>query len=403
MTFIKYQHVQHIDSDESEGLLDGTCYIFPKLDGSNCGAYTEEGQIRFMSRNCVLDDQHPFSKYVLSHENIIRLLKDHPELRLYGEWMKPHIIRSYTPDTWDNWFVFDVCVDGLCFSADIGDTHLESNGVYHLPYDIYSVLLDHYGIAYIPVLRVIDRPCIGQLKKCADEENTWHITEGQGCGEGIVIKRYDFLNKYGRPAWAKVLNTAFFQKKNLLCRRNYDEMELEEKIVDKYVTQDLVNKEYLKIAVDEGARVHSARLLGIMWKTFLEEYLWDILKKFHDPVIDFRKLRKACDRKVKENKPELFGGTVPADTEEPDPPETPKVGPDYESDILTIEFTEEEEQRLKQFAESRNMTPGELLEELAKGFLKEVVDIYNMKGKTAALERFHELVGGELPQEMKDE
>lgn len=102
MTFIKYQHVLHIDSDESEGLLDGKCHIFPKLDGSNCGVYTEDGEIRFMSRNCVLDKDHPFSRYVLAHEGIVRLMRDHPELRLYGEWMRPHIIRSYTPDVWDN-------------------------------------------------------------------------------------------------------------------------------------------------------------------------------------------------------------------------------------------------------------------------------------------------------------
>ena len=44
MTFIKYQHVQHFGADETEGLTDGVCYIFPKMDGSNMCAYTEDGE-----------------------------------------------------------------------------------------------------------------------------------------------------------------------------------------------------------------------------------------------------------------------------------------------------------------------------------------------------------------------
>ena len=51
MTFIKYQHVQHFGADETEGLTDGVCYIFPKMDGSNMCAYTEDGEIRCRSRN----------------------------------------------------------------------------------------------------------------------------------------------------------------------------------------------------------------------------------------------------------------------------------------------------------------------------------------------------------------
>ena len=34
MTFIKYQHIQHFGADETEGLTDGVCYIFPKMETS---------------------------------------------------------------------------------------------------------------------------------------------------------------------------------------------------------------------------------------------------------------------------------------------------------------------------------------------------------------------------------
>ena len=33
---IKYQHVCKIGSTDIEGLLDGECYVYPKIDGTNC-------------------------------------------------------------------------------------------------------------------------------------------------------------------------------------------------------------------------------------------------------------------------------------------------------------------------------------------------------------------------------
>ena len=43
MVFIRYQHVERLDADEAEGLLEGRCHVFPKMDGSNMCAYLEDG------------------------------------------------------------------------------------------------------------------------------------------------------------------------------------------------------------------------------------------------------------------------------------------------------------------------------------------------------------------------
>ena len=34
------------------------------------------------------------------------------------------------------------------------------------------------------------------IEKCL-EENKYLIKDGEGCGEGVVIKNYDFINKFG--------------------------------------------------------------------------------------------------------------------------------------------------------------------------------------------------------------
>ena len=105
--FVRYQHVERIDADEEVGLLDGICHVFPKMDGSNMCAYTEDGEICTMSRNKVILPPEPFAVFARSNEGIVRLLKDFPGIRLYGEWMVPHTVKSYVPEVWNRWFVFD--------------------------------------------------------------------------------------------------------------------------------------------------------------------------------------------------------------------------------------------------------------------------------------------------------
>ena len=59
--FKKYQHIERLGTDETEGILDGLVYVFPKIDGTNGSIWWEptcmskttknHGCIRFGSRN----------------------------------------------------------------------------------------------------------------------------------------------------------------------------------------------------------------------------------------------------------------------------------------------------------------------------------------------------------------
>ncbi len=46
----KYQHVERIGTTAVHGLLDGLCYIFPKIDGTN-GVFSDEVIVKCGSRN----------------------------------------------------------------------------------------------------------------------------------------------------------------------------------------------------------------------------------------------------------------------------------------------------------------------------------------------------------------
>ncbi len=305
---IKYQHVQHIDSDEAEGLLDGVCHVFPKLDGSNMCAYLEDGDVHTMSRNLEISNDEPFVKYVREHPSIGEFLKKFPGLRLYGEFLVPHTIRSYEGSAWNEWYIFDVTAEDTdavyTYEVDGVSGVIEMNGDRYVPYEVYQPILSSYGITCIPPIAVIENPTLERLGKMADNEATYLMTAGSG--EGIVVKRYDFVNKFGRTEWAKLLNKEYSQLRVKRCAPRENSIEAD--IARRYVTPELVSKEHAKI-LDAGADRNSVpvRLLTTVWYCLITEYTWDMLKKFNPKTLDFRLLRKECDLAVKSARPEVFG------------------------------------------------------------------------------------------------
>ena len=43
--FIRYMHVEKFNTAEVEGIEIGTCYVFPKLDGTNASLWVDENEI----------------------------------------------------------------------------------------------------------------------------------------------------------------------------------------------------------------------------------------------------------------------------------------------------------------------------------------------------------------------
>ena len=64
MKFEKYQHVERLGTDETDGILNGDVYIFSKLDGTNTSIYlNDKGRREVLSawRNRKLEEiTHPF-------------------------------------------------------------------------------------------------------------------------------------------------------------------------------------------------------------------------------------------------------------------------------------------------------------------------------------------------------
>lgn len=288
-------HVERLGTVKVNGIEKGSCYIFSKIDGTNACVWLDKyGNIAVGNRNRELSleqDNGGFYKWITENgDHLEKFLKDYPNYIIYGEFLIKHTLNTYRDDAWNNLYVFDVW-DG-------------ENGRY-LHYNEYQPLLEEYGIEYIPPLCIIVN---GNTEKFIKEldNNDYLIEDGKGVGEGLVIKNYNFVNRFGDTVWAKVLKSTFKDKFKPTVKLTTELVE--DKIVDKFVTEHLVEKTYAKIINEtEGWETkYISRLFDTVYYDLINEEIWEIIRKFKRPTIDFKKLYFTTTRKIKEIKPELF-------------------------------------------------------------------------------------------------
>lgn len=203
----------------------------------------------------------------------------------------PHSLKTYRDDAWRNFYVFDVFDDETDQFVPIVE---------------YMDKLKAYDIEFVPLLAIVDNPTEEYLRGYL-ERNTYLIKDGAGVGEGIVIKRYDFRNKYGRTTWGKLVRNEFKEKNaqefgvpNVKLKQS-DEAQF----AAQYVTRGRIDKELAKIG-DWNSRM-IPQLFGIVYHDLVTEELWDYLKSKKNKVtIDFNSLYQHVIARIKSECPELF-------------------------------------------------------------------------------------------------
>lgn len=296
MKYKKYQHVERFGTTETQGIDLGMCYVFPKIDGTNATLWFD-GKIQAGSRNRQLsldNDNAGFYNWAITQPSIHAFFNFHADLRLFGEWLVPHTLKTYNQDAWRKFYVFDV----------VRDTQDDYE---YINYEEYSKILDTFNIDYIPPICKVKNPTYDRLVNQLDK-NTYLISDGSGTGEGIVIKNYDYKNKFGRVTWAKIVKNEFKAKH---AKVNITEIKenkiIEDEIVNKYVTISLIEKEFSKIDSTDGwTSKQIPRLLNTVYYCLIKEESWNFVKEFKNPTIDFRRLFVFCTNKIKELMPQLF-------------------------------------------------------------------------------------------------
>lgn len=300
MEFKKYQHIERFGNTEVKDIEIGECLVFPKLDGTNSSVWLDdEGNVKAGSRTRELTlekDNAGFYAYVLGNENIKAYLQKHPTHRLYGEFLVKHSLKTYKDDAWRKFYVFDVCLD-------------KDETVEYLHYDDYKSLLEEFNLDYIPPIAKIKNGNYENFIHCL-EQNVFLIKDGEGVGEGVVIKNYNFYNQYNRQTWAKIVTNEFKEKhaKAMGCPEINNEYIVEEKIVNNFCTSSFVEKEFQKLVNEKGEwnNRNIPEFLGRTWYEFVKEESWNFIKEYKNPTINFKLLNNLVTKKIKEVKKDIF-------------------------------------------------------------------------------------------------
>lgn len=296
MDFKPYPHIERFGTQEVQGIEEGTTYVFPKIDGTNASLWMgDDWTMRAGSRNKELgygkEDNHGFKAWAITQKKLIDFLQNSENIRIYGEWLVPHSLKTYRKEAWRDFYVFDV----------------EHNGKF-LAYDDYKVILDCYGINYIPPIAIVKNGTLERYNGLL-VQNQYLIEDGKGAGEGIVIKRYDFVNQYGRTTWAKIITSEFREAhtKEMGASIMNAKALVEEAIANEFVTKSLVDKEYAKIESAEGwSSKLIPKLLNTVFYEVIKEESWEFLKKHKFPTVNYATLRALVFAQTKRLKPEVF-------------------------------------------------------------------------------------------------
>lgn len=295
-----YMHIEKIGTTDTDGILNGTCYLTYKIDGTNACVYLENGIVHCGSRKRELDagsaetDNAGFAAEITRNvdntehyaSELKAYLEQYPNHVIYGEWLIPVTIKRYEKDAWKKLYLFDVY-----------DTETEK----YLPYEW---LTEHFKrTAVIPlIVPPITNPTIEDIQALLDKTGNFLVTEG--IGEGIVIKNYDFVNRYGRICWAKMLTEDFKKQKDKTRAVNTAEKveNATEHNIIQLLTVEHIQKEHHKLIEAKGDwnSRYIFELLNRVWEEFIRDNFEIILKKFRLPTINFKVLKQFSDNKVKE-------------------------------------------------------------------------------------------------------
>ena len=308
MEFKKYQHLERFGTDEVDAINFGECYVFPKLDGTNGSIWLDNnGQLQAGSRNRKLsleNDNAGFLAWATTQSGLFAFLRENPYKRLFGEWLVPHSLKTYRDGAWKKFYVFDV------MDHSFWEGQSEPDQGRYMHYLEYKPLLEYYGIEYIPPLAIITNGDYDQFIWQHQQHNDYLIKDGHGKGEGVVLKNYSFVNKYGRTTWAKIVTSEFKEvhRKHMGAHEVKGQKMVEEQIVEKYVTKALVDKTFAKINVarDGWKSQYIPELLNRVFHDLVTEETWHFVKEHKNPRVDFKTLNHFTVGKIKEHLPEVF-------------------------------------------------------------------------------------------------
>jgi len=279
----KYPKIHRLGKDENKDFFkyqDDYVVITEKLDGANARMWVEDDEIIFGSRNVNnINNSDQWGEYIDYVKEIVDPDDLDDDFIYIGEFMKPHTI-SY----------------GDVPKVIFFDILYKENG-HPISYDIAMKEFEDLNLDYI------DPYFEGKLKDLNKEDLEKFMKKSQyrdGQPEGIVLKNYDRMNRFGRPLYAKMVNDKFKEKHKANFKNDggkkrdkvYNEMRY---LVDKYATEQRIKKQIYNLRDEKGmdiSRKMMNYLIPMVIEDILQEEIVEIYRSSKINCIDFKVLQQ---------------------------------------------------------------------------------------------------------------
>ena len=206
---------------------------------------------------------------------------------------------SYNETAYKHFYLFDI--------TEMDDE--EDENIYEVKkvQDYVIGVAEHYDIRHPQYHGAFQDVSMDKLTELAG------YTEIGKIGEGVVIKNYDFINKWGGVMYAKLVTESFKEDNNVTFGGNnkHSESYWEMYITNKYITLGRVQKIMHKIQplIDERLDMkHIPRITHTVYMDMLSEEILEIQKKVK--TIDFYKLKRVVMLKTKQIYIDILNGDI---------------------------------------------------------------------------------------------
>lgn len=294
---VKYPKLRRVATTEMEGIFDydnDIIYIQEKVDGGNFQfQITDDGQIIFGSRRIKLDEgtsSFIAIPYILDKFNNCENCEWYPGYIYYGESMQKHTLEYKNTPPFIGFDILD-----------------KKTGKFLCPDDAKIM----FQMAGLPFIKEVAR----MTAKDAREIDSFLDFVGRSSYgyiemEGVTIKNYDRLNKYGRPYFAKCTTEKFQEKNREVFGDNGNTPKKTQlsKIVEMYCTPTRIDKQIHAIK-NEGREIDMSimpELYKRVGDDIVSEEILEIAKDLH--VLDFKKFYKYVAGKCARHLKDVLGG-----------------------------------------------------------------------------------------------
>lgn len=283
MKFREYPKIWALHKEECEGMLDSEVIVQEKVDGANVSIWLEKNKVKCGSRSRELPDNESFNgftEYVKLNSKIKTWLKANPTKRLYAEWLVKHTI-TYPDSAYRKIYLYDIYDDKT--ETFYNQEHVQQTA-------------QELDLEYPQIFSTDKKLTEDEIKEFVGKTM---IPEAAN-GEGVVIKRLDFKDKWGNHCYAKVVHEKFKESNAIVFGGNnkHSDTYHEMYVVNKYCTLGRVQKIMNKLQPEVNKKLdmeHTPEVAGRCLHDMITEEAWEIFSK--GTTLDNRKLRSLATRK----------------------------------------------------------------------------------------------------------